>query len=60
MTMLLAAVSWNLVFVVHKDQMPEHSVQELPLSVDVPELLTYLPENFTAFLFREHMHTAGL
>ena len=46
--------------VMHKDQMPEHSVRELPLSVDVPELLTYLPENFTAFLFREHMHTAGL
>ena len=59
LTMLLAAVSWNLVFVVHKDQMPEHSVQELPLSVDVPELLTYLPENFTAFLYREHMHIAG-
>ena len=49
----------ELVGFVHKDQMPEHSVQELPLSVDVPELLTYLPENFTVFLFRELTHIAG-
>ena len=34
--------------------------RELPLSVDVPELPTYSPENFTAFLYREHMPTAGL
>lgn len=43
-----------------QDQMPEHSAQELPLSVDVPGLPTYSPENFTAFLYREHMPTAGL
>ena len=60
LTMRLAAALWNSVFAAHRDQMPEHSAQELPLSVDVPGLPTYSPENFTAFLYREHMPTAGL